>query len=71
MVEGFYERGAEKVYALEPAVIGNRVLVSQFAIKLPGNPDQRIRCLKWAAKYEGEGSPSPDTSQKYLLVVTD
>ena len=57
MVAGFYERGAEKVYVLEPASIGKAILTDEFAVKLPQGPTQRKKCLLWAAKHEGDGAP--------------
>ena len=71
MVAGFYERGAEKVYVLEPASIGNAILTDEFAVKLPQSPLQRKKCLLWAAKHEGDGPPAADLGQKYLLIMTD
>jgi hypothetical protein len=71
MVAGFYQRGAEKVYILDPTTIGNAVITAQIGVKLPRDPNQRKQCLEWAAKYEGEEQPSPDRGQKYLLITTD
>jgi ribosomal protein S27E len=71
MVAGFYERGAERVYVLEPASINNELITDQFGVKLPQDPVQRKKCLKWAAKCEGLAQPSADVGQKYLLIMTD
>ncbi len=71
MVSGFYDRGAEKVYVLEPAAVGNLLLTAQLAVKLPKDPSQRRQCLEWAAKHEGGESPDADWGQKYLLITTD
>jgi DNA-directed RNA polymerase subunit RPC12/RpoP len=71
MVAGFYQRGAEKVYVLEPEAIGNRSITAQFAVKLPQDPAQRKQCLQWQAKCEGEEQPDSDRGQKYLLITTD
>jgi hypothetical protein len=71
MVAGFYERGAQGVYILEPSNDGDVVMASEFAVKLPQEPAQRQKCLEWAAKYEGGGPPSPDHGQKYVTISTD
>jgi ribosomal protein S27E len=71
MVAGFYERGAEKVYVLEPDSVGDQWLTAQFAVRLPKDPAQRKQCLEWAAKHEGSASPAPDLGQKFLLITTD
>jgi hypothetical protein len=71
MVAGFYERGAQGVYVLEPEKVGDVVMANQFAVKLPENPAERQKCLEWAAKYEDGAQPSPDHGQKYLIISTD
>ncbi len=71
MVAGFYERGAESVYVLEPASIGNAVLTGGFAVKLPEDPVRRRKCLTWAAKHEDDGPTTSDLGRKYLLITTD
>src|SRR5262249_19310899 len=71
MVAGFYQRGAEKVYVLEPEALGNGFITAQFAIKLSQDPAQRTQCLEWQANCEGEEQPEPDVGQKYLLITTD
>jgi hypothetical protein len=71
MVAGFYERGAEKVYVLDPTSISGTLLTAEFAVKLPKDPAQRKQCLEWAAKYEEGESPAADVGQKYLLITTD
>jgi hypothetical protein len=71
MVAGFYQRGAEKVYILDPTTTGNAVITAQIGVKLPEDPTQRKQCLEWAAKYDGGGPPSLDQGQKYLVVTTD
>jgi hypothetical protein len=71
MVAGFYQRGAEKVYILDPTTINNAVITAQIGVKLPRDSAQRKQCLEWAAKYEEEEQPSPDRGQKYLLITTD
>jgi ribosomal protein S27E len=71
MVAGFYERGAEKVYVVDPTSINGTLLTAQIAVKLPKDPAQRKQCLEWAAKYEGGESPDADVGQKYLLITTD
>ena len=38
MVAGLYERGAERVYVLEPDSVGNSLIAAQFAVKLPQDP---------------------------------
>jgi DNA-directed RNA polymerase subunit RPC12/RpoP len=71
MVAGFYQRGAEKVYILDPTTINNAVITAQIGVKLPRDSAQRKQCLEWAAKYEEEEKPSADRGQKYLLITTD
>jgi ribosomal protein S27E len=71
MVAGFYERGAVKVYVLDPTLIGGTLLTAQIAVQLPQDPAQRKPCLEWAVKYEEGAQPSPDVGQKYLLITTD
>jgi hypothetical protein len=71
MVAGFYERGAQQVYVLDPTKTGDVVTTAQFAVKLPQEPAQRRKCLEWAAKYEEEDQPSADQGQKYLMISTD
>jgi len=70
MVAGFYERGAQGVYVLDPSKVGDVLVTSQFAVKLSDEPAQRRKCLEWAAKYEGGGEPSTDHGQKYLIIST-
>jgi hypothetical protein len=71
MVAGFYERGAQKVYVLEPTKVGAAVMTSQFAVKLPQEPAERRKCLEWAAKCQEEDQTAPDQGQKYLTISTD
>jgi len=71
MVAGFYERGAQKVYVLEPTKIGNAVTTALFAVELPPELAERRKCLEWAAKYQEQDGPSPDHGQKYLMISTD
>jgi hypothetical protein len=71
MVAGFYERGAQQVYVIDPTTIGGGVMTAMFAVNLPQDPSQRQQCLAWAAKYEEDGQPSPDQGQKYLVIATD
>jgi DNA-directed RNA polymerase subunit RPC12/RpoP len=71
MVAGFYERGAERVYVLEPTKIGAVDRTAEVVVKLPQEPAQRRKCLEWAAKYPEQGPPSPDQGQKYLTISTD
>jgi len=71
MVAGFYERGAQQVYVLEPTPTGAVVMAALFVVKLPQEPDQRRNCLAWAAKHQQEDQPSPDQGQKYLMISTD
>ena len=71
MVAGFYERGAEKVYVLDPTALGNSLVTAQFAVKLPKDAAARQKCLEWEAKYQEQDHPSPDQGQKYLLITTD
>jgi DNA-directed RNA polymerase subunit RPC12/RpoP len=71
MVAGFYERGAEKVYIIDPTTIGNALITALIGVKLPQDSTKRKQCLEWAAKYEEGGAPSPDQGQKYLLITTD
>ncbi len=70
MVAGFYERGAQQVYVLDPTKIGNGVVTEEFAVKLPQDPSQRQQCLAWAAKHEEQGQPAADRGQKYVLIST-
>jgi DNA-directed RNA polymerase subunit RPC12/RpoP len=71
MVAGFYERGAEKVYVLDPVALGNNLVTAQFAVKLPQDAAARQKCLEWEAKCQEQDGPSPDRGQKYLLISTD
>jgi hypothetical protein len=71
MVAGFYERGAQQVYVLDPTNIGDSLITAQFAVKLPQDPARRQQCLAWAAKYSEQHQPSADHGQKYLLISTD
>ncbi len=71
MVAGFYERGAEKVYVLDPTALGNSLVTAQFAVKLPKDAAARQKCLEWEAKYQEQDHPSPDHGQKYSLITTD
>ena len=71
MVAGFYERGAEKVFVLDPTSINDALLTAQFAVRLPQDPPRRKRCFEWAANYRRDESPAPDLGQKYLLITTD
>jgi hypothetical protein len=71
MVAGFYERGAEKVYVLDPSSVNGTLLTAQFAVRLPQDQTLRKRCFEWQAKHEGDESPAPDLGQRYLLITTD
>jgi hypothetical protein len=71
MVAGFYQRGAEKVYVLDPTQIGNGVITAQFAVTLPQDPTQRRQCFEWQARFEEGEEPDQDVGQKYLLITTD
>jgi RNase P subunit RPR2 len=71
MVAGFYERGAAGVYVLEPTKIGDAVTASEFAVKLPPEPEQRQKCLAWAAPYQGREQPAKDYGQKYIIISAD
>lgn len=71
MVEGFYDRGAEGVYVLEPSTLGDSVVTSQIAVKLPADPAMRQDCLTWAAPYLEADGPIPDDGQTYVMVSTD
>jgi hypothetical protein len=71
MVAGFYERGAEKVYVLEPAPVANAVITAMFAVKLPSDPAQRKQCFEWQARQNEGEEPSPDYGEKYLMIETD
>ncbi|MHB1558905.1 MAG: hypothetical protein ACYC61_15740 [Isosphaeraceae bacterium] len=71
MVAGFYQRGAEKVYVLEPETLGSSVMTAEFGVTLPTDAAKRKQCLEWAAKYEESDGPTPDQGQRYLLVATD
>jgi hypothetical protein len=70
MVAGFYERGAEKVFVLDPADLNGTFLTAEIAVRLPKEPALRKKCLEWAAKHEGD-APGPDLGQKFLLITTD
>jgi hypothetical protein len=71
MVAGFYQRGAEKVYVLDPTESGHAHITAQFAVKLPQDPTQRRQCFQWQAQFEPEAQPDQDVGQKYLLITTD
>jgi hypothetical protein len=68
MVAGFYDRGAQKVYVIDPNPVPNAVMTAQLAVELPQDPSQRKQCLEWAAKYEGPEDAPVDLGQKYLLI---
>ncbi len=71
MVNGFYDRGAESVYVLEPEPLGPNVITALFAVKLPSDPAKRKECFAWEPQFlEGE-EPTKDEGQKYLLISTD
>lgn len=71
MVNGFYERGAEAVYVIDPDTIEQTVVASVFAVKLPADPAKRKECLAWEVQFlEGE-EPTQDVGQKYLMITTD
>ena len=71
MVAGFYDRGAERVYVLEPSTIEGAVVTAEFAVKLPTDPAKRKECLAFAAPYLEEDGPIADEGQKYLVISTD
>lgn len=71
MVADFSQRGAEKVYVLEPETMGRAVLTAEFGVKLPNDGAKRKQCLEWAAKYEESDGPALDQGQRYLTVATD
>lgn len=71
MVNGFYERGAEAVYVLDPDTLGDVVVAAEIAVKLPADAAKRKECLAWEVQFlEGE-EPTKDLGQKYLLISTD
>ena len=70
MVAGFYERGAERVYVLDPTKVSGVLVTSQIAVKLPKEPAQRRKCLEWAAQHE-DGEIENDRGQKYITIFTD
>ncbi len=71
MVAGFYQRGAEKVYVLEPEPVASAVVTAAFGVKLPSDAAKRKQCLEWAAKYEETDGPTPDQGQRFLTIETD
>ena len=71
MVAGFYERGAGKVYTLDPSSVNGMLVAGQLAIRLPQDPARRKRCFEWAAKHDRGAVPAPDLGQKYLLITMD
>ena len=71
LVAGFYERGAVKVYILDPTPLGNTVLTAQIAVKLPSDPAQRKACLEWETQALQGEEPTSDFGQKYLMLMTD
>jgi hypothetical protein len=71
MVEGFYERGAERVYVLEPDTLGPSVVSAMIGVQLPKDPALRKKCLEWEANYREGEEPTRDVGQKYLLITTD
>ncbi len=71
LVAGFYERGAEKVYVLDPAKIGQSVISAEVAVKLPSDPARRKSCFEWCNQHFGEDDPEVDKGQSYLLMMTD
>ena len=50
MVAGFYERGAEKVFVLDPTTSGNSLVTAQFAVKLPKDAAARQKCACGAGR---------------------
>jgi hypothetical protein len=71
MVAGFYERGAEAVYVLEPEQVGPNVITALFAIKLPKDPAKRTECFAWEVQCLGGEEPTKDEGQPYLMIATD
>ena len=71
MVEGFYHRGAEKVYVLEPSPFGKNLVTASFAVKLPVDPANRKECFAWESKIAGEEGTDADVGQKYIAVSVD
>jgi hypothetical protein len=71
MVAGFYDRGAEKVCTLDATTLGNAVVTSMFAVKLPADPAKRKQCLEWEVNYLQGEAPTKDFGQKYLMITTD
>ena len=71
LVAGFYERGAEKVYVLDPAKIGQSVISAEVAVKLPTDPARRKGCFEWCNHHFGQDDPEIDKGQSYLLLMTD
>jgi hypothetical protein len=67
MVAGFYERGAEKVYVLEPKTVGDKLIAAQIAVKLPSDPAQRKKCFAWGAT-STDGQGTTDDGEKYLVM---
>jgi ribosomal protein S27E len=71
LVAGFYERGAEAVYVLDPSPLGNSVVAAMFAVKLPQDPARRKECLDWETRSLQAEEPTQDMGQKYLMITTD
>jgi hypothetical protein len=68
LVTGFYEHGAEKVYAVNPVTIGNTVLAA-IIVKLPSDLAKRRECLNWhMGAQPGREAPSLDFGQQYLSI---
>ena len=51
IVDGFYERGAGKVYVISPFTLRDKVLTPGFAVQLPADPSRRKQCFDWKAKF--------------------
>ena len=67
IVDGFYERGAGKVYVISPFTLRDKVLTPGFAIQLPADPSRRKQCFDWKAKFPDQEQIMQDFGQKYLM----
>jgi predicted Zn finger-like uncharacterized protein len=67
VVNGFYERGAGKVYVLGSITLGGKLVTPAFAIKLLADDGQRKLCYAWKARFPNQTQNTPEFGQKYLL----
>ncbi len=71
VVNGFYDRGAEKVMVVDTTRAGDKLVTSTLIVQLPPDQSRRAMCLDWEAAANDKGAPEKDRGQKFATILTD